>query len=194
MNIQRIKNANTEFIGKEIIYKKEMNSTQEEATKMKNETKNGTIFLTDYQLKGKGTKGRSWHSSKGKNIMMTIALYPNCKVEQIEGVTVLIAQIIKEVMEEQYHILFEIKQPNDLLLNGKKIVGILTQSTIYKEIVKELLIGIGFNVNESEFQEEIEAIATSLKREFHHNFEREEIIATFIEKLERELKNKKIIK
>ena len=186
MNLEKIKTANTKYLGKNVVYLKQTNSTQEVAKKLiKQEIENGSVIITDNQLEGKGTKGRKWITSKEKNIMMTIVLYPNTKVYKLEGLTIKIAQAIKEAIKQLYGYMLTIKEPNDLYLNGKKIAGILTQSTSLQEQVKNLYIGIGFNVNEDDFPKELEIIATSLKKEYQKNFEREEIIGKILEEIEK---------
>ena len=92
---------------------------------------------------------------------------------------------MKNAIKTLYKIDLVIKVPNDLILNGKKICGILTESATYNDKVEYLIIGVGFNVNEVVFTSEIADTATSLKREFGKNFNREEIIAAFIEEMER---------
>jgi len=154
MNLEKIKNANTKYIGKNIIYKEKMESTQGIAKQFVNEV-NGTIVITDEQLNGQGTKGRKWITSKEKNITMTIILKPDCNVENLEGLTFKIAEGIKKAIEDLYRYELTIKQPNDLLLNGKKICGILTQSSSINNKVNFILIGIGFNVNEETFNVEL---------------------------------------
>lgn len=186
MNLEKIRIANTIYLGKEIIYKKQIESTQELARKLvKDNAKNGTLVITDNQIKGKGTKGRTWETSKEKNITMTIILKPNLKIEKLEGLTLKIAQSIKEALKELYGYNLTIKVPNDLLLNGKKICGILTQTASIGNKVSYILIGIGFDVNEENFSKELESIATSLKKEYEKEFEREEIIIKIIEKIEK---------
>lgn len=189
MNIEKIKNVNTKIIGKDILYYDSIESTQEEAKKRLKEIKNGTIIITENQTKGIGTKGRTWYTSKGANITMTIVIYPNCSIEKLEGLTIKIAQIMQETIRDLFEISLQIKEPNDLLLNGKKIAGILTESATYQNKVTHLLIGIGFNVNETNFACEIENIATSLKREYEKDYSREEIIGEFIKRLDKEIGN-----
>ena len=184
MNIEKIKNANTKVLGKNIVFYKEIDSTQDEIRKMaEKHTANGTLVIADNQFSGKGTKGRVWTTESGKNITMSLVIYPNCKVEELEGFTVNIAEAIKEAIKELYGYKLDIKEPNDLMLNGKKICGILTQSVTLAEKVDYVLIGIGFNVNQVEFEGELSNIATSLKKEFNMEFEREEIVAKILEKL-----------
>ena len=186
MNLEKIKAANTKYLGKNVVYLKQTTSTQEVAKKLiKKEIENGSVIITDDQLEGKGTKGRKWISSKEKNIMMTIILYPNTEVFKLEGLTIKIAQAIKAAINQLYGYLLTIKEPNDLYLNGKKIAGILTQSTSMQNQVKNLYIGIGFNVNENNFPEELKSIATSLKKEYQKDFDREEIIGKILEEIEK---------
>lgn len=186
MNLEKIRIANTTYLGKEIIYKEEMESTQELAKQLvKSNIKNGTLVITNNQIKGKGTKGRIWEVTKGKNITMTIILKPNLKIEKLEGLTLNIAQAIKEAIKELYGYNLTIKIPNDLLLDGKKICGILTQTASIGNRVNYILIGIGFDVNEENFNKDLQNIATSLKREYGKDFEREEIIVRIIEKIEK---------
>ena len=193
MDIKKIKNANTKLLGKNIIYYDEIGSTQDEAKKLiKSGLENGTIFLANSQVKGRGTKERIWYSSKGNNITMTMVLFPKCNVNKIQNLTK-IALYGRDglcgllVNSELYGYKLKIKIPNDLLLNGKKICGILTESSTSNGILNHILIGIGFNVNEEVFNEETVNIATSLKKEYHKNFSREEIIIKFIEIFEKKI-------
>lgn len=190
MNIEKIKNSNTKFLGKNVIYYSEIDSTQDIVRKLAEEhAQNGTLVITDNQIKGKGTKGRTWSTEREKNITMSFVIYPNCNAENLEGLTVEIAKAIVLAIYELYGYKLEVKMPNDVMLNGKKICGILTQSVTLEEKVCYVLVGIGFNVNQVEFNNEILNIATSLKKEFNTEFEREEIISKILEKLEKSLKD-----
>lgn len=194
MEIERIKKAKTTYLGKEILYFKEIESTQEFVkSRIQEGFQNGTIVITDYQTQGIGTKGRKWYTSKEANITMTMVINPNCIIQQLEGLTLQIAEAIVEAIEELYQINLQIKEPNDVLLKGKKIAGILTQVSTCQNKVQYISIGIGFNVNELNFSEETRQIATSLKLEYGREFSREDIIINFIEKFESVLINKKII-
>lgn len=191
MDIEKIKKAHTRYLGKNIIFYDEIDSTQEEAKRRINNLENGTIIIADKQTKGRGTKGRTWHT-KNDNIAMTIILKPKCKIKDISDLTINIARIMKESIYDLYNYKLTIKEPNDLILNNKKICGILTESKTLGEDVESILIGIGLNVNETKFEKDIEEIATSLKMEFNKNFNREDIIIKFIEMFEKELKLQQI--
>lgn len=169
----------TKYIGKEIYFYEEIESTQVEAKKLSENLKNGAVILANNQVSGIGTHGRKWFSEKGKNILFTLVLFPECNIEKIEGLTILIAECLVEAIESLYKIKLDIKHPNDLICNNKKIGGILTECVTQKEKVKKIYIGIGFNVNTEYFNEEIINIATSLKKEFQKDFDRSLIISKF---------------
>lgn len=189
MNIEKIKKANTKYLGKNIVYYESISSTQDEAKKIvKDNPINGTLVITDEQTKGKGTKGRTWYSSKGNNITMTIILTPNCKLNALDGITIKIAEVMVNIIDELFNIKLQIKEPNDLILNNKKIAGILTESKTLHDEVKQLIIGIGFDVNETNFNEGTKNIATSLKKEYGKDFCIEDIIIKFLEEFEKSIR------
>lgn len=186
MNLEKIRNAKTKIIGKKIEYFKEIESTHIYGRKIaEDKESDGKVLLAEVQTGGIGTKGRSWYTGYGKNIAMTIILHPKCKIDELDNLTVEIAEKIKEAIYELYVYKLEIKKPNDLIFNGKKICGILTELHSQGEKIKYLLISFGFNVNEDEFSEETKDIATSLKKETGKDFIREEIICKIAEKLEK---------
>lgn len=191
MDIEKIKKAKTRYIGKNIIFYNEIDSTQEDAKRRLNDLSNGTIIIADKQINGKGTKGKVWYTNNG-NIAMTIILKPKCKIERLSNLTIRIAEIMIDAICNIYKCQLEIKKPNDILLNNKKICGILTESKSLGDDVESILIGIGLNVNEIKFEKKLEEIATSLKKEFKKEFNREEIIVEFIEMFEKELQSQQI--
>lgn len=170
MNIEYIeKNTNMK-----VEYHSSISSTSERAREIAEETikmcennlKKIQIVISESQTHGKGTHGRVWYSDYGKNILMTLIFYPQVSAQELQGITYSIAKKIQSVIQDLYNISLDIKLPNDLMLNGKKVCGILTESSIQNEKVNYLLVGIGFNVNQEKFPNELEGIATSLKNEF----------------------------
>lgn len=168
-------------INQKIEYYEKIDSTHLYAKKI--EKQGDKILIAEEQTGGIGTKGRTWHSGKNKNIAITIIKHPKCKIKELEGFTTKIAEVIVEAIYDLYGIRLEIKIPNDLLLNGKKICGILTEIHTMSETIEYMLISFGFNVNEENFNPEIEEIATSLKKEFQKEFDREEIIIEILKKI-----------
>ena len=194
MKLEEIRQARTQMLGKAIYWYPEIDSTQQEAKRNLLKLENGSLILADYQTKGRGTKQRSWQSSKGKNIMMTLVIYPKQEttMDRIANFTIQIAEILKQVLEEQIGVTIQLKEPNDLMIEGKKIAGILTESATYQNKLKYLFVGIGIDVNETGFSEELSSIATSLKMVCGKELQRESILIAYLEKLELYLKTKGI--
>ncbi len=157
MKLDRLK---TDFIGRNLNYFESIDSTQLEIWRLAlNNAPNGTIVISDFQTNGQGTHGRKWVSS---DVAFSILLYPNCNIENLDGVTVGIAEIVKSVFDKFYNIKLDIKYPNDLICNDKKVGGILVETKLFGESVRCLVIGIGINLNNMEIDESIKDIATSV--------------------------------
>ena len=186
----QLENLNTEFLGRNVVYFETIDSTQDEIWRLyKNEeTKNGTLVMANLQTKGKGTHGRKWYTDEKGNIAFSFLIKLNCNVQKLEGLTTKIAQIIQSIMKEKYNIEVGIKEPNDIILNGKKLGGILTETKVIKGRVKCLGIGIGININQEHFAKEIESIATSIKKETNKTINAKEFIAEFCNQFEKYLK------
>jgi len=177
---------NTKFIGKKIIYLESIDSTNNEAKKLATEgEKEGTIVISEEQTMGRGRLGRNWVSPKYKGIWMSIILRPEvdpihmAKVTQIGAAAVCRAAL-------QMGIKTLIKWPNDIVLKGKKICGILTEMSAELNRVNYAVIGIGVNVNteEIDFPEDIRNVATSIKIEQGHDIKRKELIANILNNFE----------
>lgn len=185
----QLKKLKTKFLGKNSIYYKEIDSTQSEIWRLI-QTKtapNGTLVFADIQTKGKGTHGRIWHTDEKGNIAFSFFIKMDCNINKLEGITIEIAKIIIDILEKQYQIKLEIKEPNDIVYKNKKIGGILTETKVISENVKYLVVGIGINTKKQNFSKDIENIATSIKKEFNIDIDTEEFISEFCNKFEKEL-------
>lgn len=89
-----------------------------------------------------GTHGRKWYTDEENNIAFSVLIEPNCEIEKLEGLTLEIAEIMIAVFKRLYGISLAIKSPNDLVYQGKKLGGILTETKLKGEIVKYVVIGI----------------------------------------------------
>ena len=163
----------------------ELDSTQLEAKRYikNNSASNGTVIIAKNQTSGIGTHGRKWIAKKDESITFTLILEPNCKLEKLENFTVDIAECIVNTFKELYGISLEIKKPNDIVYNGKKIGGILTETQVLEGMVKYVFIGIGLNTNQTEFAPEIAEIATSVKNEFGINIDNRKVIENIVKKI-----------
>ena len=117
----------------------------------------------------------------------------NCNIQKLENLTTNIAEIIVEILKEN-KITTTIKKPNDIILNNKKLGGILTQTKVIEGKVKCLAIGIGLNINQEHFSEEIENIATSIKKETGKTIDAKIFIAEFCNRFERKIQEKGLIR
>lgn len=191
----QLNNLKTKFLGKNIFHYESIDSTQKEVwrrIKQKN-IQNGTIILADIQTEGTGTHGRTWYTDTKNNIAFSFYIQTDCKLQKLEGLTLEIAQTIVETFQQLYQITLNIKLPNDIVFQNKKIGGILTQTKVQNEKVKCMVVGIGINTNQEEFTEEIKDLATSIKKEFSINIENETVITKFCELFEKKLIERNII-
>lgn len=185
-------NLETKYIGQKCIYYDEIDSTQKEAWRQveKESIDNGTIIIASSQTAGIGTHGRVWHTEKNNNIAFSIVLFPNCNINKLDNLTFEIAEIWVKIFKELYNIRLDIKLPNDLMINGKKVGGILTETKLHGSDVRVIVIGIGINTNQKESSDEIKDISTSIKDEFNIEINNCDVIGEFCNRLEKNLKNK----
>lgn len=153
----------TTWAGSHIIFREEMDSTNTQA-KLLGEQKapHGTLVVTDRQIMGKGRRGRSWESPAGVCIYMSILLRPELKPSSAPMLTLVMALAAADAVRKQTGLEAKIKWPNDLVLNGKKICGILTEMSAEPDYINHVVIGVGINVNQMEFPPDICDTATSL--------------------------------
>ena len=178
-----------------------IDSTQKEVWRQFKEKNinDSLVVITKKQTNGIGTHGRKWINESKDNILFSIGINfeneQNIKVtiENLDGVTTEIAKILIDTFYELYKIdLIKIKMPNDLILNDKKIGGILTETKLQGNVLKKLVLGIGINTNQKDFiDENIKDIATSINKELNLEINNRLVIENFIEKFELNL-NKRV--
>lgn len=170
---------------KKIFYYKELDSTNTKMAELAAEgAEHGTVVVADAQTAGKGRRGRSWESPEGENIYMSILLRPNCKPQKAPMLTLVMAYSVARAVQEQGFQEVQIKWPNDLILSGKKICGILTEMQMNSSEIDYVVVGVGINVNTRNFSPDLEEKATSLYLESGRQFERESIVENVLEKFE----------
>lgn len=131
-----------------IINLESIDSTNEYAKRIAKDVNENVLIIANNQTNGRGTHGRNWFSEEGKNILMSFLIKDIKDYKSIDGITIKIGKIIHEILSSKFDLNFEIKLPNDILCNGKKICGILCESSIVNNKVNYLIIGIGINVNQ----------------------------------------------
>lgn len=173
----------TKKIGRTIEYAESCPSTQILAHQLAQEdTPDGTVVLTEEQTAGRGRMARKWDSAFGKGIWMSIVLRPDVPPQRAPQFTLVAAVAVVRAIEEVTGLKPSIKWPNDILLNGKKCTGILTELQSDADGIKALIIGIGLNVNQAagDFNEEVQDIATSLKMESGKDVSRQDLVRALL--------------
>lgn len=152
-----------------------------------NKIENKTVVIADIQTNGKGTHGRKWHTDEVNNIAFSFFRQINCEINKLDGLTTEMAQIILDIFKELYQVNLQIKLPNDIFYNGKKVGGILSETKVSGNIVKYIVVGIGINTCQTKFDAEIKDIATSIKNEFGIDVDRMKIIEEFCNRFEKRI-------
>ena len=187
----KLKKLRTKVLAKNVLHYKTIDSTQSEVWRLINKNApSGTIVIADIQTAGKGTHGRIWHTDNENNIAFSFFVQLDCNISKLTGITTKIAEIILQTFKEIYNIYLNIKSPNDIMYNNKKLGGILTETKIVGENVKYLVVGIGINTSQLEFADDIKDIATSIKKEFNIDVDTQEVIAEICNKIEEQIINK----
>lgn len=156
----------TEFIGKYAEYFDVLGSTNDYAKKRAQEgCKEGTVIVADTQEAGRGRLGRTWASPKGKGIWMSVILRPVISPYDVQIITLAASVAVVSAIKKTTGIKAGIKWPNDILLEGKKVCGILTEMSSEMDRVNHLILGIGVNVNQQDkdFTEELRGTAASIR-------------------------------
>ena len=166
-----------------IIYFESLDSTNTKVRELAHQgAKEGTVVVAEKQTAGKGRRGRSWESPAGTNIYMSVLLRPQIEVNKAPMLTLVMAYSIEKVLKEKGCESVQIKWPNDLVLSGKKICGILTETELDGMNIGHVVVGVGVNVNEKEFPEELADKATSLYLEGNKVEDRKVLIKDILER------------
>ena len=180
----KLKELKTAWAGNTCLCFECLDSTQEYAKILaKKENVHGILICAEEQTAGKGRRGRVWTSPKGTAIYMSLCLEPKMQPDRVAGLTLVMALAAAMGIREAVGVDTQIKWPNDLVVNGKKVCGILTEM-IFKEDGYVVIIGTGINVNTDTFPEEICETATSLKLELGKEIEKETIIVSVMKYFE----------
>lgn len=159
----------TKWAGQKLYYYAETGSTNIDAKRLAEEGEpHGTTVIADMQTAGRGRRGRMWQSPPGSAIYMTIMLKPDFSPDKASMLTLVMALSVADAITEAAGLQAGIKWPNDVVVNAKKVCGILTEMNVESDYIQYVVIGVGINTNNgstAEFPEEIRQTATSLKIE-----------------------------
>ena len=177
----------TKVIGRDIRVFEETTSTNDVIEKLARDgVKEGVVVFAESQTKGRGRLGRKWMSPTHKGLWFSILLRPELSPQESTQLTVASATALRRAIKNVAGISAEIKWPNDLLIGGKKVVGILTEMSAEVDRVRHVILGIGVDVNQevNEFSPELRKIATSLKLEAGGEISRAELATEILRELD----------
>ena len=176
----------TEYVGKEIHYFKELSSTntvaKEQAEKGAAE---GTVIIAETQAQGRGRLGRTWNSPKG-GVWLSIILRPTIDLEDALKMTLITSVAVAQTLQQLCGLKVKIRWPNDVLINEKKICGILTETLSNEKTVNVMIIGIGINVNFDleALPDDIRTAATTLKETLRRRVDLEKLVSALLKNFE----------
>lgn len=144
-------------------YFEELDSTSTYAKKIAtDDSESGTLVISEVQVDGRGRLGRNWQSPKGSGIWMSIILKPDLEPTKASKITQISAAALVLSINKMYNLDAKIKWPNDIVIDGKKVCGVLTEMNAELNHINYIVVGIGVNVNTKEFSSELSEKATSL--------------------------------
>ena len=175
----------TSWVGKDIFYYGVTDSTNTQAKRLAEEGYgHGTLVVAEQQEAGRGRRGRSWQSPAKESIYMTLLLKPEINPNNASMLTLVTALAVSKAITSVAGRPAGIKWPNDIVMNGKKVCGILTEMSAQVDYVNYIVIGIGINVHTESFPEELSQMATSLYLETKERYHRAELMEAVWEAFE----------
>ena len=149
--------THTKYVGQTVYYSHEVDSTNTWAKRLAEEgAPNGTLTTAETQTAGKGRRGRVWKSPEGTSVSMSLLLYPDLEPAKAPMLTIVMGLAVVQGVQRALGVDTRIKWPNDAVLNGKKLCGILTEMSAQIDYINYVVIGTGINVNQTEFPEAFE--------------------------------------
>ena len=179
----------TEVIGRDIRVFEETTSTNDVIEKLARDgVKEGVVVFAESQTRGRGRLGRKWMSPAKRGLWFSVLLRPDLRPQETTRLNVASATALRRAIESQTGLKPEIKWPNDILIHGKKVAGILTELSGELDHVKYVVLGIGVDVNlsQGDFPTELRKLATSLKAELGKPVSRPELAVVILRELDRD--------
>lgn len=191
MQGEPIQELQTKWAGQRFFYQENTDSTNADAIALAEQgAPHGTVVSADSQNAGRGRRGRSWQSPAGVAVYFTILLRPEFSPDKASMLTLVMALSAAEAVEEVTGLAAEIKWPNDIVVHGKKVCGILTEMSVKPGTgaIEYVVVGVGVNVNQAEreaFSPEFRECATSLLLEGDCEYSRKELLKKILERFEK---------
>lgn len=170
------------------LYYQEIDSTNNQARSLASTGyPEGTVVVADMQTAGRGRRGRSWYSPGSQGIYMSVILRPLLPLKEISRISLLTAVAVAETLEEELNLPARIKWPNDILINNKKVAGILSEAVTDMDGIEYIVVGIGLNISTrlQDFPSDFRTAATSAHLEDARPVSRVKVLQGLLARLER---------
>lgn len=185
--INALRRMDVKWAGNQIEYLQNVDSTNDYAKKMAMDGGvHGLVVSAEEQSGGKGRRGRSWVTPAQTAIAMSMVLRPDMRPDKASMLTLVAGLAVAQAIREVTNLPAFLKWPNDVVIHGKKVTGILTEMTMRNAEIDFVILGIGINVNVTEFPEELAGIATSLLLESGKKVDRTELMAACLKYFEKD--------
>lgn len=178
----------TDIVGRTILVKEETESTNDDLWKLGEQgAEEGTVVIAEMQRAGKGRRGRQWASPPNRNLYMSALLRPTFPPADAAMISLMAGVALCETINQVFHLRAAIKWPNDLLLEGRKVAGILAEMHAEQESIHFLILGIGVNLNmePNQFPKDLRYPATSVQIVLGRSVERLPFVRRLMENLDR---------
>lgn len=175
----------TEWAGKSLVFYESIGSTNIQAKELYREgAPHGTLLVAKKQTAAIGRRGRGWQSPKGAALSFSLLLRPDFAPDIASMLTLVMAQAVQEAIAEVCKLPVQIKWPNDIVLNGKKVTGILTEMGLCGSDIGYVVIGVGINAGKQEFSQELTEKATYLESLMEEPVDGALLLSRILEKFE----------
>jgi BirA family transcriptional regulator, biotin operon repressor / biotin---[acetyl-CoA-carboxylase] ligase len=164
-------------LGRPLMYQPTTGSTNDDALlAARAGAPHGSVFLADEQTRGRGRRGHTWLAAPGESLLFSVLLRPKLALTQVSALTLAIGLALRDALAPLISAPVALKWPNDLLVNEKKLAGVLVESQLQGDQLQAVVVGVGLNVSTRDFPAEISAIATSLALVGAAGLEREALL------------------
>ena len=175
---------NTKFIGRNFVYANSVSSTNTYLGENSKTLPNGSVILSEFQTDGKGRLKRSWYSNEGENLTFSILLNNDIGGLNLNHLNLATSLAVSSSIENLYQLKADLKWPNDVLINNKKVSGILLESSTKGANFEKVVVGVGINVNQNKFVGDFNIQPTSVRHEMRKSINREKLLSEVLNTFE----------
>src|SRR2546428_10793765 len=178
----------TTVIGREIIVLEQTGSTNDAILRIAtSNSKEGVVLFVEHQTEGRGQRGNRWESAAGKGLWFSILLQPRIDVNNSARLTTWAAEVISDVIQNEFSLNAKIKLPNDVEIDGRKVAGVLVEMRAQEKAPHLAIAGMGINVNQSlqDFPRELQSRAISLAMALDRRVNRQKFAIALLRNLDR---------